>query len=182
VEFFRCLPHSKLRQAPKRRFGDATLQLILSEWVQSTHNASRDFERTTGITGARTYGYDAAGNTTGYSTVTATYNNAGRLQTLATGSTTETSIYNALGQRIQISGGPAGGILYAYDEAGQQTILKQTGYPFHMTAEQHQDAMKNGIKLSPDQPVTDDAGKIRIIVFERSTAYALLISKFHIRF
>jgi VWFA-related protein len=59
--------------------------------------------------------------------------------------------------------------LIAHGVGGQQTILKQTGYPFHMTAEQDQDAMKNGIKLSPDQPVTDDAGKIRIIVFDRSS-------------
>ena len=31
---------------------------------------------------------------------------------------TETAIYNALGQRIQISGGAGGTVLYAYDEAG----------------------------------------------------------------
>jgi VWFA-related protein len=59
--------------------------------------------------------------------------------------------------------------LVAFDAGGLQTILKQTGYPFHMTAEQHQDAMKNGIKLSPDQPLTDDAVQIRIIVFDRSS-------------
>jgi len=52
------------------------------------------------------------------STVTATYNNAGRLQTLANSSSTEVSIYNALGQRIRISGGVNGTVLYAYDEAG----------------------------------------------------------------
>jgi RHS repeat-associated protein len=44
--------------------------------------------------------------------------NAGRLKTLTSGSTTEASLYNALGQRIQISGGTAGTVLYAYDEAG----------------------------------------------------------------
>jgi YD repeat-containing protein len=62
--------------------------------------------RITGISGAlaRTYASDAAGNTTGYSTVTASYNNAGRLKTLTNGSSTETSVYNALGQRIRISG------------------------------------------------------------------------------
>jgi len=32
---------------------------------------------------------------------------------------TETAIYNALGQRIQISGGVNGTVLYAYDEAGR---------------------------------------------------------------
>jgi VWFA-related protein len=66
-------------------------------------------------------------------------------------------------------GGHVSVTLIAYDAGGQQTILKQTGYPFHMTAEQRQDAMKNGIKLSPDQPLTDDVGKIRIIVFDRSS-------------
>jgi RHS repeat-associated protein len=74
----------------------------------------------TSISGAlaRTYGYDAAGNTTGYSTVSATYNNAGRLKTLTNGSATETSTYNALGQRVQSTGGTSGTVLYAYDEAG----------------------------------------------------------------
>jgi RHS repeat-associated protein len=86
----------------------------------STYTVSPSSNRIAGITGAlaRTYAYDAAGNTTGYSTVTASYNNAGRLQTLANGSSTETSVYNALGQRIRISGGVNGTVLYAYDEAG----------------------------------------------------------------
>src|SRR5205823_1175059 len=76
--------------------------------------------RITGITGAlaRTYGYDAVGNTTSYATVTAIYNNAGRLKTLSQGGTTETTLYNALGQRIQKSGGIAGTVLFGYDEAG----------------------------------------------------------------
>jgi uncharacterized protein RhaS with RHS repeats len=53
----------------------------------STYSISATSNRITGITGAlaRTYAYDAAGNTTGYSTVTASYNNAGRLQTLTNG-------------------------------------------------------------------------------------------------
>jgi YD repeat-containing protein len=49
--------------------------------------------------------------------VTTTYNNAGRLKTLTNGSSTETSLYDALGQRLQISGGTTGTVLYAYDEA-----------------------------------------------------------------
>ncbi|HEV2690728.1 MAG TPA: VWA domain-containing protein [Bryobacteraceae bacterium] len=57
--------------------------------------------------------------------------------------------------------------LVAYDAAGRQTVLKQTGYPFRMTAEQHRDALKNGITLSPDQPLKEDVRKIRIIVFDR---------------
>ena len=86
----------------------------------STYTISPSSNRVAGITGAlaRSYAYDAAGNTTGYSTVTASYNNAGRLQTLTNGSSTETSIYNALGQRIRISGAASGTVLYAYDEAG----------------------------------------------------------------
>jgi YD repeat-containing protein len=86
----------------------------------SAYAISPSSNRITGITGAlaRTYAYDAAGNTTGYSTVSATYNNAGRLKTLTNGSATETSVYNALGQRIQVSGGAGGTVLYAYDEAG----------------------------------------------------------------
>jgi RHS repeat-associated protein len=86
----------------------------------STYSISPSSNRIASITGAlaRTYAYDAAGNTTGYATVTASYNEAGRLQTLTNGSSTETSVYNALGQRIQISGGTSGTVLYAYDEAG----------------------------------------------------------------
>jgi RHS repeat-associated protein len=86
----------------------------------STYSIAPSSNRITGITGAlaRSYAYDAAGNTTGYSTVTASYNNAGRLQTLTNGASTETSVYNALGQRIRISGGINGTVLYSYDEAG----------------------------------------------------------------
>jgi len=86
----------------------------------STYTVSTTNNRITGITGAlaRTYSYDAVGNTTSYSTVAATYNDAGRLKTLTQGGTTETAVYNALGQRIKISGGTAGTVLYAYDEAG----------------------------------------------------------------
>ena len=46
------------------------------------------------------------------------YNNASRLNTLANGGSTEMTLYNALGQRIEISGGVNGTVLYAYDEAG----------------------------------------------------------------
>jgi RHS repeat-associated protein len=86
----------------------------------STYTVSSSSNRIASITGAlaRTYAYDGAGNSTSYSTVTATYNDAGRLRTLNNGSTTETALYNALGQRIQISGGVNGTILCAYDEAG----------------------------------------------------------------
>jgi RHS repeat-associated protein len=86
----------------------------------STYSISPTGNQITGITGAlaRTYGYDAAGNTLSYSTVSATYNDAGRLKTVTQSGATETLIYDALGQRIETSGGAAGTVLYAYDEAG----------------------------------------------------------------
>jgi RHS repeat-associated protein len=86
----------------------------------STYTISPTNNRISAISGslARSYGYDSAGNTTSYGSVTATYNNAGRLKTLAQGGSTETLIYNALGQRIEKSGGSAGTVVYAYDEAG----------------------------------------------------------------
>ncbi len=40
------------------------------------------------------------------------------MSTISNGSVTETVIYNALGQRIRRSGGAAGTVLYAHDEAG----------------------------------------------------------------
>ena len=73
-----------------------------------------------GITGTltRTYAYDAAGNTLGNSTDTDTYNDAGRLKTIANTSGTTTFIYNALGQMIEASNGSSGTTLYVYDQAG----------------------------------------------------------------
>jgi RHS repeat-associated protein len=86
----------------------------------STYSISTTSNQITGITGAlsRTYTYDAAGHTTGYASMTATYNNAGRLKTVSNGSFTETLVYNALGQRIETTGGAAGTVLYSYDEQG----------------------------------------------------------------
>ncbi len=86
----------------------------------STYTISPSSNRISSITGslARTYGYDAAGNTTSYSSMTATYNDAGRLKTVSNGSSTETLIYDALGHRIETSGGAAGTVLYWYDEQG----------------------------------------------------------------
>ncbi len=66
----------------------------------------------------RTYTYDAAGHVLTYSTVTATYNDRGRLSTVNNNSKTETLLYNALGQMMKTSGGAAGTVLYMYDEAG----------------------------------------------------------------
>lgn len=49
--------------------------------------------------------------------MSASFNNAGRLKSITNGGTTENYVYNALGQRVQLSG-TAGTVLYAYDEAG----------------------------------------------------------------
>jgi RHS repeat-associated protein len=88
----------------------------------SSYTISSSSNQVTSTTGtlARTYSYDAAGNTLSYSSATATYNNRGRLSTLINSSAygTETLLYNALGQMMKTSGGAAGTVLYAYDEAG----------------------------------------------------------------
>jgi uncharacterized protein RhaS with RHS repeats len=74
----------------------------------STYTIAPGSNRITGITGAlaRTYGYDAAGNALSYATVTATYNNRGRLKTLSYGSNTASFAYNALGQMVQTTEAP----------------------------------------------------------------------------
>jgi RHS repeat-associated protein len=86
----------------------------------STYSVSPTSNQITAITGAlaRTYAYDAAGHTTSYASMTASYNNAGRLKTVSNGSATETMVYDALGQRVKISGGAGGTVLYWYDEQG----------------------------------------------------------------
>jgi RHS repeat-associated protein len=86
----------------------------------STYSIAAGSNQITSITGAlaRTYSYDAAGHTLTYARMSGTYNDAGRLATVSNGSTNETLIYNALGQRIEASGGASGNVLYWYDEAG----------------------------------------------------------------
>jgi RHS repeat-associated protein len=98
------------RRRPSHRDGNLPLDLYHLELQQSDHQDNRAL--------ARTYAYDAAGNTLSYSTVSATYNDAGRLKTVTQGGATETLIYNALGQQIETSGGAGGTVLYAYDEGG----------------------------------------------------------------
>jgi len=86
----------------------------------ATYTMNSANNRVSSISGGltRTYGYDNAGDVLTYSNVTATYNNRGRMKTLKVGSSTETIVYNALGERIKISGGGPGTVLYWYDEAG----------------------------------------------------------------
>ena len=53
----------------------------------------------------------------------------------------------------------------SYDTDEKQTA-SSTAFPFRMTAEQRQEALKNGITLSPDLPESDPVQKIRVIVFD----------------
>jgi RHS repeat-associated protein len=97
--------------------------------TQATVNASTDTyttaaasNRLTGITGSisRTMTYDAMGNITADSNITATYDARGRMKTVKIGAAANTTyVYDGLGQRIKKSGGPAGTIHYVYDEDGK---------------------------------------------------------------
>ena len=66
---------------------------------------------------ARTYGYDAAGNTTSYTGATFTFNARGRMSSATVAAGTTNYIYNALGQLIEKSGN-GGTTLLVYDEVG----------------------------------------------------------------
>jgi len=65
----------------------------------------------------RSYGYDAAGNTTSDGSTTFDYNDAGRLVSATKAGVTTTYSINALGQRVKKATGGAA-IDFAYDEAG----------------------------------------------------------------
>jgi YD repeat-containing protein len=84
----------------------------------STYTVSSTSNRLSSISGAlsRTYGYDAAGNTTSYGGFTFGYNDAGRL-TSVSGSASASYQHNALGQRVKktVSGVNT---YFVYDEAG----------------------------------------------------------------
>jgi RHS repeat-associated protein len=86
----------------------------------ATYTISTTNNQIKSITGtpARTYTYDADGNVLTFSSDTFTFNNRGRMSTAKASGSTTGYVYNALGQRIMKSGGPAGTVLYWYDEAG----------------------------------------------------------------
>jgi RHS repeat-associated protein len=88
--------------------------------ASSAYTVSSTSNRLSSVSGAltRTYGYDAASNSTSYASLTFAYNNAGRMKSSTTGAVTTSYLYNALGQRVRKSGGGAGTVLYSYDEAG----------------------------------------------------------------
>jgi RHS repeat-associated protein len=65
----------------------------------------------------RSYGYDAAGNTTSDGMRTFTYNNAGRMKTSTNAGLTTTYSYNGLGERVMKTSS-ASTTYFAYDEAG----------------------------------------------------------------
>jgi VWFA-related protein len=57
----------------------------------------------------------------------------------------------------------------SYDVSGKQSISKPLPYSFHMTAEQHESAVKGGISAPADQVVEESTKKIRVIVFDRNS-------------
>jgi len=97
--------------------GNRLTQTGTDPWTLHIRATNNQVLNTTG-TQARTYTYDKGGNTLTYSGNTFTYSDSDRMKTLAVGGSTTTYVVNALGQRVQKSGGPAGTVLYMYDEAG----------------------------------------------------------------
>jgi RHS repeat-associated protein len=88
----------------------------------SSYTNSGTSNRLSSVTGslARTYGYDAAGNTLSYAGATFTYNHRGRMASASNAGTTAAYTYNALGQRIRRATSSLT-TLYVYDEAGHLT-------------------------------------------------------------
>ena len=94
-------------------------QLATTGTVAFADSIASTSNRLSSTTGGivRTYGYDAAGNTTSYTGDSFTFNDRGRMsQAIVNGSSTN-YIYNALGQLIEKSGN-GGTTLIVYDEAG----------------------------------------------------------------
>ncbi len=75
--------------------------------------------RLTSTTGAlaRTYSYDAAGNTTGYGNLSFSWGDAGRMASATASGTTTSYLYNGLGERVGKSS-PGATRIYLHDEAG----------------------------------------------------------------
>jgi RHS repeat-associated protein len=89
----------------------------------STYTTETTSNRLTSTTNpARSFGYDSAGNTTSDSAnYTATYDAAGRLQTITKAGTTTTYSYDSQGQRVRkfSSTGASSTVLFVYDQQGQ---------------------------------------------------------------
>lgn len=86
----------------------------------ATYTISSTNNRITSITGtpARTYAYDAAGNATGFAGLIFSYDDSGRMSSVASGGLTTSYILNALGQRVRKASTSATR-LFAYDESGR---------------------------------------------------------------
>lgn len=88
--------------------------------VSGTYNVSTASNRLNSVTGtpARSYTFDQDADVLTYAGITLTYNDRDRLATANSSGQTTSYVYNALGQRIEKSGGPAGTVIFVYDEAG----------------------------------------------------------------
>jgi len=84
--------------------------------AETIATSSNQLNSTTGSI-ARTYSYDAAGNTLGYASNSYTFNQRGRMSQATVIGAATNYLYNALGQLIQKSGN-GGTTLLMYDEAG----------------------------------------------------------------
>jgi RHS repeat-associated protein len=84
--------------------------------TETIATGSNQLNSTTGSI-ARTYSYDAAGNTLGYGANSYTFNQRGRMSQATVSGSYTNYLYNALGQLIQKSA-TGGTTLLMYDEAG----------------------------------------------------------------
>lgn len=90
--------------------------LTAGSTLYTVDTASNRMQSASGLD-ARSYSYDAAGNTLSDGTRTYTYNDSGRLATATHNGVTTSYVYNGLGERVKKSS--AGVTRYfAYDEAG----------------------------------------------------------------
>ena len=88
----------------------------------SAYTTAATSNRLTSVTNpAKTYGYDNAGNATGDSQYSATYDLTGRLSTLTKAGVTTTYTYDSLGRRVRkfSSTGAASTVVFLYDQDGQ---------------------------------------------------------------
>ncbi|MHB8723517.1 MAG: RHS repeat-associated core domain-containing protein [Steroidobacteraceae bacterium] len=94
-------------------------RLTTTGTTASTETVSTTNNRLNSTSGGivRTYGYDAAGNTTSYTGDGFSFNQRGRMSSATVSAGTTNYVYNALGQLIEKSGN-GGTTLLVYDEAG----------------------------------------------------------------
>jgi RHS repeat-associated protein len=99
--------------------GNRLTQTGTSASTYTVSGTSNKLSSTTGVL-ARTYSYDAVGNTQNSGATAHAYNNRGRMKTarLTSTSTNTNYDYDALGQRYRKGGGTPGTIYFMYDEAG----------------------------------------------------------------